>query len=86
MSEQLTTLMQEISNEILTVRSTENQLKERRKKLMQQGYDSGMTYQAIGDALGVTKAYVHQQIGKHREIKPVETLDSPSDGNVSEAI
>lgn len=60
-----------VAEDLADLRDVEASLKARRKELMQDAHDSGMTYQAIGDALGVTKAYVHQQIGKHR-VKVVE--------------
>ena len=66
MSETHINQMQKVAEDLKSLRDTENTLKEHRKELMQSAHNSGMTYQAIGDALGVTKAYVHQQIGKHR--------------------
>ena len=66
MSETHINEMQKVAEDLKSLRDTENTLKERRKELMKSAHNNGMTYQAIGDALGVTKAYVHQQIGKHR--------------------
>lgn len=66
MSETHINQMQKVAEDLRSLRDTENTLKEQRKELMKSAHESGMTYQAIGDALGVTKAYVHQQIGKHR--------------------
>lgn len=50
------------ANELARVRRIEDGLKNARLRLMAEGRDMGLSYQAIGDALGVTKAYVHQQI------------------------
>ena len=66
MSETHINQMREIATNLDTLRTEETRLKVRRKELMKEAHDGGMTYQAIGDALGVTKAYVHQQIGNHR--------------------
>jgi DNA-directed RNA polymerase specialized sigma subunit len=77
MSETHINEMKQVAQEISSLRNTETELKNRRKQLMQEAHDNGMTYQAIGDALGVTKAYVHQQIGKHRPAKIAEIPETP---------
>lgn len=45
-----------------------------RTALMVEAREAGLTYQAIGDALGVTKAYIHQQI------KLLAPSEEPTDG------
>lgn len=80
MSETHINEMHKVAEDLKSLRDTETDLKERRKELMKSAHDNGMTYQAIGDALGVTKAYVHQQIGKNRTgIVSNETVNSAND-------
>lgn len=56
-----------IAQQLETVRAKEDALKLLRINAMMEAYKEGMTYQEIGDLLGVTKAYVHQQIKKVKE-------------------
>lgn len=75
--------MREIASSINSLRVEETKLKTRRKELMKEAHNNGMTYQAIGDALGVTKAYVHQQIGNHRVVETTNETSYIVDADVN---
>lgn len=64
MNEPITEELQQVAVLLTSIRENEALLKQTRLQLMIKAHEGGMTYQAIGDALGVTKAYVHQQISK----------------------
>ena len=70
MSDQLKEKLHANAAEIDRVRRVEEALKEERLDLMKAGREEGLSYQEIGDALGVTKAYVHQQVKAKSEEKP----------------
>jgi len=76
LEDEFTTTLTTNALELERVRRIEKGLKIARLELMVEGRGMGLSYQAIGDALNVTKAYVHQQIKAKESSTPVSGGDA----------
>lgn len=54
--------LEDVASKLKKARELEDALKSARLELIYKARKEGMTYQEIGNILGVTKAYVYQQV------------------------
>jgi DNA-directed RNA polymerase specialized sigma24 family protein len=63
-SEQFSFALKSVAQQLTDVEDRAAALRENRTHLMIQARKAGMKYVQIAECLGVTKAYVHQQVSK----------------------